>query len=66
MKLDAIQGLRRSVELYAGKRREMTELIKKGDEAALADLGKFDQRINNRIAQIVELSVTDHFKMHHL
>lgn len=56
MKLDAIQGLRRSIELYAGKRREMSERIKKGDEAALADLGKFDQRINNRIAQIVELS----------
>ena len=56
LKLDAIHGLRRSIDLYAAKRREMSERIKKGDEAALADLGKFDQRINNRIAQIVELS----------
>jgi uncharacterized phage infection (PIP) family protein YhgE len=56
LKLDAIHGLRRSIDLYAAKRKEMSERIKKGDEAALADLGKFDQRINNRIAQIVELS----------
>ena len=56
LKLDAIHGLRRSIDLYAAKRREMSERIKKGDEAALADLAKFDQRINNRIAQIVELS----------
>ena len=56
LKLDAIHGLRRSIDLYAAKRKEMSERIKKGDEAALSDLGKFDQRINNRIAQIVELS----------
>lgn len=56
LKLDAIHGLRRSIDLYAAKRKEMSERIKKGDEAALADLAKFDQRINNRIAQIVELS----------
>ena len=38
--LGAIQGLSRSIELYAYKRKEMSERIKKGDEAALVDLGQ--------------------------
>lgn len=56
IKLEAIQGLRRAIDLYSAKRKEMSERIKKGNEAALGDLGKFDQRINARIDQIVELS----------
>ena len=38
--LGAIQGPSRSIELYAYKRREMSERIKKGDETALVDLGQ--------------------------
>jgi uncharacterized phage infection (PIP) family protein YhgE len=56
IKQDAIQGLRRGIDLYVAKRKEVAERIKKGDEAALGDLGKFDTRISTRVDQIVELS----------
>jgi predicted nucleic acid-binding Zn-ribbon protein len=56
LKQDAIQGLRRGIDLYVSKRREMTERIKGGDEAALKELSAFDARISTRVAQIVELS----------
>ena len=55
IKQDAIEGLRRGIDLYAAKRREMTERIKAGDEATMGDLGKFDERIFRRVDQIVEL-----------
>jgi hypothetical protein len=38
--LGAIHGLRRSINFYAYKRREISERIKKGDEAVLVDLGQ--------------------------
>jgi hypothetical protein len=55
IKQDAIEALRRGIDLYAAKRREMTERIKAGDQAAMGDLGKFDERIFKRVDQIVEL-----------
>lgn len=56
IKQDAIKGLRRAIDLYVNKRKEVAERVKKGDESALGDLPKFDQRISTRVAQIVELS----------
>jgi chromosome segregation ATPase len=56
IKQDAIEGLRRGINLYVAKRKEMRERVRTGDEAALGDLGKFDQRIFKRVDQIVELS----------
>jgi hypothetical protein len=56
IKQEAIQGLRRGIDLYVAKRKEIAERVKKGDEAALGDLGKFDTRISTRVDQIVELS----------
>ncbi|MEY3898092.1 MAG: hypothetical protein RLZZ214_3613 [Verrucomicrobiota bacterium] len=56
IKGNAIQGLRRAIDLYAGKRKEIAERVKAGDENALGDLGKFDERIATRVAQIVDLS----------
>jgi hypothetical protein len=56
IKQDAITGLRRAIDFYVAKRKEVAERVKKGDESALGDLEKFDQRISTRIAQIVELS----------
>lgn len=55
IKQEAIEGLRRGIDLYSAKRREMVERAKKGDEAVLGDLGKFDERIFKRVDQIVEL-----------
>ena len=56
IKREAIEGLRRGIDLYVAKRKEMREQVRAGDEAALGDLGKFDQRIFKRVDQIVELS----------
>jgi hypothetical protein len=56
IKQDAITGLRRAIDFYVSKRKEVAERVKKGDESALGDLEKFDKRISTRIAQIVELS----------
>jgi hypothetical protein len=56
IKQDAITGLRRAIDLYVSKRKEVAERVKKGDQAALGDLEKFDKRISTRVAQIVELS----------
>ncbi len=56
IKQDAINGLRRAIDMYSSKRRQVAERVKKGDDAALGDLEKFDQRIATRVAQIVELT----------
>lgn len=56
LKQEAIEGLKRGINLYVTKRKEMRERAKAGDEAALGDLGKFDQRIFKRVDQIAELS----------
>ena len=55
MKQEAIDGLKRGIQAYADKRRELAERARKGDEAAAGDLGKFDERIAKRVDQIVEL-----------
>lgn len=56
MKKEAIEGLRRGIDLYVAKRKEVREHIRTGDDAALGDLGKFDQRIIKRVDQIAELA----------
>lgn len=56
IKQEAITGLRRAIDLYVSKRKQVAERVKKGDDSALGDLEKFDQRISTRVAQIVELS----------
>jgi chromosome segregation ATPase len=56
IKQDAITSLRRAIDVYVNKRKEVAERVKKGDDSALGDLEKFDSRISTRIAQIVELS----------
>jgi chromosome segregation ATPase len=56
IKMDAIKGLRRAIDMYVSKRKEVAERVKAGDDSALGDLPKFDQRISTRVAQIVELS----------
>jgi len=55
IKQEAIEGLRRGIDLYSAKRREMAEKARQGDSTALGDLGKFDDRIYKRVDQIVEL-----------
>lgn len=57
IKSAAIAGLKRSIDLYVSKRREVAERIKQeGDQAALGDLKKFDERILKRVGQITELT----------
>jgi hypothetical protein len=56
LKQEAIDGLKRGIDLYVAKRKQMREKVRTGDETALGDLGKFDQRIVTRVDQIVELS----------
>lgn len=56
LKKEAIEGLQRGIDLYVRKRKEVRENVRKGDEAALGDLGKFDQRIIKRVDQIAELA----------
>jgi len=56
IKKEAIEGLYRGIDLYVKKRKEIRELVRTGDEAALGDLGKFDQRIIKRVDQIAELT----------
>ncbi|MDP3851359.1 MAG: hypothetical protein Q8Q59_12700 [Luteolibacter sp.] len=56
LKKDTIEGLKRGIDLYARKRKEVRELVRTGDGEALADLGKIDQRIITRVDQIAELA----------
>ncbi len=56
LKKEAIAGLKRAIDVYAGKRREVEEKAKAGDSAAEGDLGRFDERIHKRVDQIAELS----------
>jgi hypothetical protein len=55
IKQDAIDGLKRGIDLYVAKRKEVREKVRTGDETALGDLSKFDERIVKRVDQIVEL-----------
>jgi hypothetical protein len=56
LKQDAIEGLKRGMDAYAGKRRQVADAISSGDTAAQRDLDKFDERINKRVDQIAELA----------
>ena len=56
LKQEAIEGLKRGIQLYTQKRREIRELAREGDAAAAGDLGKIDQRIIKRVDQIAELT----------
>lgn len=56
IKKEAILGLRHSIEMYVSKRKEIAASVKAGNEAALGDLSKFDNRIATRVNQIVELT----------
>lgn len=56
IKKDAIEGLKRGIDLYVTKRKQIRELVRTGDAAALGDLDKFDKRIITRVDQIAELT----------
>lgn len=56
IKKDAIEGLERGIDLYMRKRKEIRELVRTGDQSAMGDLDKFDQRIIKRVEQIAELT----------
>lgn len=56
LKKEAIDGLKKGIQIYVNKRKEVRELVRKGDEAALGDLQKFDVRIIKRVDQIAELT----------
>lgn len=56
LKQEAIASLKRAMDIYAGKRREVEEKAKAGDAAAEKDLGRFDERIHKRVDQIAELA----------
>ena len=56
IKKDAIEGLKRGIDLYAKKRKEVRETVRTGSQEALGDLGKFDQRIIKRVDQIADLT----------
>jgi len=56
IKHDAIERLHAGIEMYARKRAEMAEKVRKGDSSALGDLNKIDQRNLTRVEQIVELT----------
>lgn len=56
VKKEAIESLKAGIDRYTQKRREVAELIRKGDSAALGDLDKFDERIIRRVDQIAELN----------
>lgn len=56
LKEDAIEGLRRGIQLYVEKRKQIRALISTGDESAAGDLAKFDERIIRRVDQIAELT----------
>lgn len=56
MKKEAIEGLKRGIQMYVQKRKEVRELVRTGETSAAGDLGKFDQRIIKRVDQIAELT----------
>ena len=56
IKRDAINQLQAGIEMYARKRAEVKEKIRKGDTTALGDLDKIDAHNLTRVEQIVELT----------
>ena len=56
LKKESIEGLKRGIQMYVAKRKEVREKVRTGDDSALGDLEKFDQRIIKRVDQITELA----------
>jgi len=56
MKREAIDQLHNGIDIYARKRAEMAEKIRRGDASALGDLKKFDEHNLTRVQQIIELT----------
>lgn len=56
LKKESIEGLKRGIEMYVNKRKEVREKVRTGDATALGDLSKFDERIIKRVDQITELA----------
>jgi chromosome segregation ATPase len=56
IKKESIEGLKRGIEMYVNKRKEVREKIRSGDASSLGDLSKFDERIIKRVDQITELA----------
>lgn len=56
LKQEVLQGLRRGIEAYATKRREVAELARTGTAAANNEFGKFDERIAKHVEQIADLT----------
>jgi chromosome segregation ATPase len=56
LKKESIEGLKRGIDMYVSKRKEVSERIRAGDSSSLADLSKFDERIIKRVDQITELA----------
>jgi hypothetical protein len=60
LKGDVIAGLRKSITIYQGKRREIFEHLRSDKSAAVqaltGDLDKFDARTQKRVEQILELA----------
>ncbi len=56
LKKESIEGLKRGIQMYVNKRKEVREKVREGDATALGDLSKFDERIIKRVDQITELA----------
>ena len=56
LKKESIEGLKRGIQMYVAKRKEVREKVRTGDDSSLGDLEKFDQRITTRVDQITELA----------
>ena len=56
LKKEAVEGLKRGIQIYVQKRKEVRESVREGDSAALGDLQKFDARIIKRVDQIADLT----------
>ena len=56
LKKETIEGLKKGIQIYVNKRKEVREQVRQGDASALGDLQKFDTRIIKRVDQIAELT----------
>jgi uncharacterized coiled-coil protein SlyX len=56
LKKDAIEGLKNGIRMYMEKRKAIGEMVRTGEESAIGDLAKFDERIIKRVDQIADLT----------
>jgi hypothetical protein len=56
IKKETIEALRKSIDQYTRKRREVREMVRAGGDEALGDLAKIDEHIIKRVDQIAELT----------